>query len=256
MNYSAIDPVAFYVFDWPIRWYAIFITSALIVCLVAASLEAKRRKISTDLVLEVFIWSVPIAVIFARIVYVLAHPKSYFPIESKEDFFELFMINHGGLTIIGGIAGALIGGLIISKIRKLNFIELTDFGMPFMLLGQALGRWGNYVNQEAYGKVVTSDFFKRFPLGVYIDNTANWHYATFFYEMVLNIIGFTVLYLISRKTERRGVMTLLYFVWYGIVRGIMEFSAPGRRGCRRSVYHAGRVLCGGGGRYSIDNPDK
>jgi len=220
---NSIDPVAFYVFGWPIRWYAIFITSALITCLIAGTLEAKRRSISTDLIFEVFIWAVPLAVVFARIVYVLAHPESYFPIESKEDFFEIFMINHGGLTIIGGIFGAILGGFIITRIRKLNLIELMDFGLPFMLLGQAIGRWGNFVNQEAYGKVVENVFFQRFPFGVYIDFTGSWHYATFFYEMVLNIIGFITLYIISRKTEKRGIMTLLYFIWYGIVRGLMEF---------------------------------
>jgi phosphatidylglycerol:prolipoprotein diacylglycerol transferase len=223
MIFNAIDPVAFYVFGWPIRWYAIFITSALIICLLSACFEAKRRKISTDFILEVFLWCVPLAVVFARIFYVLSHPESYFPITNTEDFKELFAINHGGITIIGAIFGAILGAFIVTRIHKLNFLELLDFGFPFMLLGQALGRWGNFINQEAYGKVVTSAFYERFPLGVYIDYTESWHYATFFYEMVLNLIGFAVLYLISRRSEKRGVLTVLYFIWYGIVRGLMEF---------------------------------
>lgn len=219
----AIDPVAFEVFGIPIMWYAIFITSGMVLSLVLGSLEAKRRGVSTDFVLEIFMWCVPIAVIFARIVYVLAHPASYFPINNREDFFEIFRIDHGGLTIIGGILGAVLGAIIVSKIRKKNLLEMMDFGMPFMLLGQAIGRWGNYVNQEAYGRVVQSEFFERFPLGVFIDRTNQWHYGTFFYEMVLNIIGFAVLYTIGRKTNKRGVVAIGYFVWYGIVRGFLEF---------------------------------
>lgn len=220
---NSIDPVAFTIFGWPIRWYAIFITSALIICLIAATFEAKRRGINSDIVLEIFIWCVPIAVIMARIVYVLAHPKSYFPIDNIDDFYELFRINHGGLTIIGAIFGAVIGGVIVSRIRKINLLEMMDFGMPYLLLGQALGRWGNYINQEAYGHIVKSDFFRRFPLGVFIDMDNQWHYATFFYEMILNIIGFVILYSVSRKTKKRGLAAILYFVWYGIVRGLMEF---------------------------------
>lgn len=219
----SIDPVAFIIFGLEIRWYAIFITSALVVCLVLASLEARRRGVNTDIVLELFIWCVPIAVVMARIFYVLSHPESYFPLHDSSDWFELINIRHGGLTIIGAIFGALIGAIIVCRLRKKNFLEIVDFGVPFLLLGQALGRWGNFINQEAYGKVVASEFFKRFPLGVFIDYTAKWHYATFFYEMVLNFIGFIVLYMVGRKTRKRGVIAAMYFVWYGIVRGLMEF---------------------------------
>jgi phosphatidylglycerol:prolipoprotein diacylglycerol transferase len=219
----SIDPVAFHVFGVPVRWYAIFITSGMLICLLWGSLDAKRRGISEDFIYEIFIVCVPLAIVFARVVYVLAHPDSYFPIENAEDFKELFAVNHGGLTIIGGIFGAIIGAVILSRFRKKNLIEMMDFGMPFMLLGQALGRWGNFVNQEAYGMEVTSDFFRHFPLGVYIDRTASWHYATFFYEMVLNIIGFIVLLNISHKSKKRGITAIMYFVWYGIVRGLMEF---------------------------------
>ena len=220
---AALNPIAFYVFGLPIRFYAIFITSAMIISLIWSSLEAKRRGISTDLVLELFMWCIPLAIVGARVLYVLAHPSSYFPILDSTDFKELFRIDHGGITIIGALFGAILGAFIVSRYKKLNLLEILDFGLPFMLLGQALGRWGNYVNQEAFGKVVSSEFFQRFPLGVYIDYLGSWHYATFFYEMVLNLIGFTILFIISRKTNRRGLVTLSYLIWYGIVRGLMEF---------------------------------
>lgn len=223
MIFNSINPVAFTVFGNEIRWYAIILTTAMIIGLIGAILEAKRRKLNSDFVFEIFIVCVPVAVIFARLFYVVFNPTKYFPINNIGDFKELFAIHHGGLTIIGAVFGAMLGGRFVGKRNKMKLVELMDFGFPFLILGQALGRWGNYINQEAFGQVVVNDAFQRFPFAVYIERLNEWHHATFFYEMILNLIGFAVLYTLSRKATKRGLVASFYFVWYGLTRFFMEF---------------------------------
>lgn len=97
-----------------------------------------------------------------------------------------------------------------------------DVAAPVLILGQAIGRWGNFANQEVYGFEVTNSAFQWFPFSVFIESSQTWHLATFFYESVINLVGFFVLVKLLRKTEKPGSVTFSYLIWYGVVRLILE----------------------------------
>lgn len=219
---NALNPVAFTIGGLEVKWYAIILVSGMIAGLIYIILDGKRYKLSSDFAIECWLWCIVLAIIFARFFYVVAHPSIYFPIESWDDFLNLFKIWNGGITILGGILGGILGAYIASVRYKRNFLMVCDYCAPAVLIGQIIGRWGNYVNQEAYGIVVTNPDLQWFPFSVYIDQTQQWHCATFFYEIVLNAIGFVALYLLSRKVKHNGIIAGGYIFWYCVVRAILE----------------------------------
>ena len=219
---NLLNPVAFNIGNLEIRWYAIILVSGMLAGLLYMIIDGRRYKLNSDFSLECWLWCIVLAIIFARVFYVVAHPKTYFPIKSWDDFVQLFAIWNGGITILGGILGGILGAYIASIRYKRNFLMICDFLAPAVLIGQIIGRWGNYVNQEAYGLLITDPNLQWFPFGVYIDALQEWHCATFFYEMVLNAVGFVILYLFSRKVKRNGIIASAYICWYCMVRAIME----------------------------------
>ena len=219
---NALNPVAFSIGGLEVKWYAIILVTGMIAGLIYIILDGKRYKLSSDFAIECWLWCIVLAIIFARFFYVIAHPSIYFPIESWDDFLNLFKIWNGGITILGGILGGILGAYIASVRYRRNFLMVCDYCAPAVLIGQIIGRWGNYVNQEAYGVVVTNPDLQWFPFSVYIDQTQQWHCATFFYEIVLNAIGFVVLYLLSRKVKHNGIIAGGYIFWYCVVRAILE----------------------------------
>ena len=216
-----INPVAFEIGSLSVRWYGIFITSAILIGYVVACLMAKKRGISFDFMLELFLWAVPIAILFARLSYVLFHPKD-FVVRSFADFGNIFAIWNGGISILGAIPGGALGAFIACKRNKIPMSEVLDAVAPGVVLGQALGRWGNWANQELYGKAITSEAWQVFPIAVYIDAEGGWFQATFFYEMVLNLIGFGLILFIFYRSKKNLITFMSYLTWYMIVRAIME----------------------------------
>ena len=216
-----INPVAFEIGSLSVRWYGIFITSAILIGYVVACLMAKKKGISFDFMLELFLWAVPIAILFARLSYVLFHPKD-FVVRSFADFGNIFAIWNGGISILGAIPGGALGAFIACKRNKIPMSEVLDAVAPGVVLGQALGRWGNWANQELYGKAITSEAWQVFPIAVYIDAEGGWFQATFFYEMVLNLIGFGLILFIFYRSKKNLVTFMSYLTWYMIVRAIME----------------------------------
>ena len=132
----------------------------------------------------------------------------------------LFEFPWAGLSITGGVIGGVLAGLIVCLVKKISFLRAADCVVINILLAQAIGRWGNFFNQEVYGGLVTDPAQQWFPWAVYIESEGNWHYALFFYEMVCNLIGWAILFTFTwfRKKKPNGISTLLYFVWYGTVR--------------------------------------
>ncbi|MBO2517824.1 MAG: prolipoprotein diacylglyceryl transferase, partial [Clostridiales bacterium] len=118
------------------------------------------------------------------------------------------------------VIGGIIGGLLYARHRKVNFFTLSDIVAPFLILAQAIGRWGNFANGEAYGYEVTDTALQFFPVAVHIDGI--WHMATFFYESVWDLTGFILLFLYGRKERARGTLSVLYLVWYGLGRSVIE----------------------------------
>ena len=208
------------IFGFNIYFYAIAIVSGMIACCLFAVPLFKRRGENPDLILDLMIGIVPISIICARLWYVL------FDIKSFHSLKEAINIRNGGLAIYGGVAGGALGITVVCKVKKISIIKIFDFGATMLPLGQAIGRLGNFFNQEVYGGIITNPNLQFFPLGVEIDATGStvWHQALFFYEGFLNILAFIGLYLflMKRKGSTNGYSVAYYFMSYGLIRGILE----------------------------------
>lgn len=221
MILANINPIAFEIGSLTVRWYGIFITLAILVGYGISCFLAKKKGIPLDFMLELFLWAVPFAIVFARLSYVLFHPKDFI-VHSASDFGRLFAIWEGGISILGAIPGGALGAFIACKRNKIPFSEVLDSVAPGVVLGQALGRWGNWANQELYGKAITNETYQVFPIAVYIDLEGGWFQATFFYEMVLNLIGFAIILTVFFRSNKNLITFMSYLSWYMIVRAIME----------------------------------
>ena len=200
-----------------IAWYGVIIASGLVLGISLASLRARRRGWSADLVLDFILLAVPLAVIGARAYYV-AFEWDYFAANPE----RIIAINQGGLAIYGAVIGGLLAAFIFSKAAKFPFLKLIDLVIPSLILGQAMGRWGNFINQEAFGALITNPQLQFFPLAVYIQSLGEWHQATFFYESACNAILLIVTLLLGRKGVKDGTLLATYFIGYGIARAVIE----------------------------------
>lgn len=237
---SAINKIAFTIGDLEVAWYGIIIVIGMIAGLTIICFECKRVNLNVDDAVELFLWVIPLAVVFCRVFYVGARPDVYFPVESWSDFVDLIAIWDGGITIIGGLVGGLIGASIFAyrMRKKCNFGNVIDLIVVPLLTGQIIGRLGNFVNQEAFGIPITDPRFQTFPFAVWIDqpqgvepeyhdlvysNVPGWFAATFFYEMVWNFIGACIFFAIWRKNKRfPGILGFCYFFWYFLGRAWLE----------------------------------
>lgn len=218
-----VSPVAFTIFGRDIAWYGIIITCAMLSGLIAGTIRAKRIGMSFDDLVEVFICAIPLAILGARLGYVMVRPD-YFPSDfTWDDFVRIFAVWDGGLTIMTGVPFGVLGGWLWSKWRKVNFIDIADVIIPVVLLSQGLGRWGNFMNQEIYGAPITNPNLQWFPMGVYIARMGGWYQATFFYEMVLDIAFFVAIVIVLRHLKVRGAGICLYAFSYGLIRFVLEF---------------------------------
>jgi len=210
-----MNRIAFEIFNFSITWYGIIIASSVLVGLLVAIKLCKIKGINPDSPFELLLWCFPLAIIGARTYFCMFSGDSY-------TFLEFIAIWNGGMAIYGGIIGGLIGLIIYSLVRKQNLLATLDIVAPCLIIGQALGRWGNFANQEVYGLEITDPNFQFFPFGVYIEKLSEWHYATFFYESILNVIGFLILYYLFRKNLKNGIVTSVYLVFYGTIRFFLE----------------------------------
>lgn len=206
------------IFGFKIYAYALCIVSGMIAAFFLISLLFRRRNMSPDLFMTYFCVTLPIAIVTTRLFYCITDgmpPSEWFSIKS---------IREGGLSIIGGILGGVFGVALVSYIKKVNFFRAGDCIVVGLLLAQAMGRWGNFANQEVYGAEVTNPALQWFPFAVHIDKDGLWHYAFFFYESFANLIGAALIFLFVWKNPKKpnGVATAWYFMHYGAVRSIME----------------------------------
>ena len=200
-----------------IAWYGVIIACGLLLGIWLASYRAKKRGWSSDLVLDFILLAVPLAIIGARAYYV-AFEWEYFAANPA----KIIAINEGGLAIYGGVIGGFLAAFIFSKAAKFPFLKLIDLVIPSLILGQAMGRWGNFINQEAFGALVTNPNLQFFPLAVYIQSLGEWHQATFFYESFCNAILLVITLLLGRKGVKDGTLLATYFIGYGTIRAIIE----------------------------------
>ncbi len=220
-----VQSVAFTIFGRDVAWYGIIITTAMLVGLFGSHLRTKKIGLTLDDLLEIFMIAIPLAVICARLGYVFARPSEYLLIENFgwSDFVNIFAIWDGGLTIMTGVPGGILGGYIWCKVKKVDFIAGLDMIAPVILLSQAIGRWGNFCNQEIYGAIITNPNLQWFPMAVYIAREGSFHQALCIYEMALNLLFFILVIVISRRVRLKGFGILSYLASYALVRGSMEF---------------------------------
>ena len=227
----AIDRIAIKLFGNPIYWYGIVITLGIILAFCLYLLLAYKRKIDFDFSLELFIWVIPMAVIFCRVFYVVPRIGEEYSLSSWQGFVDAIDISGGGLTIIGGIFGGAFGVFFCClRNKKYSLMRVADCVVIAVLLGQIIGRWGNFFNQELYGVEVTNEALQRLPFAVFIESTGKWHYASFFFEGTLNAIGLAialVMYFVPKKPLKNGTFSIFYLGWYGLVRGSLEFIKDG-----------------------------
>lgn len=217
------------IFGFDIYYYALCIVSGILVATVLSALLMKRRNMSPDFIFTLFIFCIPVALIGARLFYCITDGMDI------RNWFSWSSIRDGGLSVIGGVIGGVGTGLVVCLVKKVNFFRAADCVVTTILVAQAIGRWGNFFNGEVYGGTVTNTALQWFPFAVPIDGSGNgiaafssahvtWHYAFFFYESMINLIGFALLYWCAWHWNKKpnGVFTFAYFVWYGTVRSIME----------------------------------
>ena len=200
-----------------ITWYGVIIASGMLLGILLAGARAKRRGWTSDLVLDFILLAIPLAVIGARLYYVAFEWEQY-----SQNLIKIFAINEGGLAIYGAVIGGFLAAFFFTRATKFPFLKLLDLVIPSLILGQMLGRWGNFINQEAFGGVVSNPALQFFPFAVYIDALNEWHQATFFYESFGNAILLTITLLLSRKQPKDGTLLATYFIGYGLIRVIVE----------------------------------
>lgn len=207
-----------------IRWYSIFIFLAMMIATIIIYRESKKKNINEEYLVNLIFYGIIIGIIGARLYYVLFNLDYYL-----QNILEIFMIWKGGLAIHGGLIATLIFLIIYSKNNKVNILLMLDIIVVGLLIAQAIGRWGNFFNSEAYGQVTTLEALKNIHLPKFIINGMyiNGYYRepTFLYESFFSFIGFIVMICIRKvKKLKVGQLTSLYLIWYGIERFIIEFK--------------------------------
>lgn len=234
LNWSFnISSEAFHFGNFSVKWYGIIIAFGFTLACIYGGRKAYKWKMNLDGMLDVLIYGTVFGIIGARLYFVVFHWYSY-----KDNLFDIFKIWEGGIAIYGGIIGALIGAAIACKKSKIDFRNLLDLGALGLLIGQGIGRWGNFMNQEAFGTNTTTALFRMtspkitetllmeqeqlLSKGITVDPFLPVH-PTFLYESIWCLLGFLVLHLICTKCRKfKGEIFMLYGVWYGVERLIVE----------------------------------
>ncbi len=225
-----LNPVLFSInigsFHWDIYWYGLLIALGFVLALIYAIKNHKRFDINLDRMIDVVLVTVPLAILCARAYYLIFDGidgnllKDFFGFGDGQGF--------SGLAIYGGVIGAFSIGALMCKLRKVNILDMFDLTAIGFLIGQAIGRWGNFVNQEAFGGPTGSSFWGMTSENVIRDFVEKGYDPTalahpcFLYESVWCIIGFFVLHHFSKKRKFKGQIALMYCVWYGLGRAVIE----------------------------------
>lgn len=208
-----ISRVAFTVFEIKIYWYAIIMISAIILGILLLRKRDGLYNIKFSDIIDLLIFLIPISIISARIYYVLFNLEYYLANPS-----QIFNIRNGGLAIYGGIIGGAITCIVFCKKRKIDLINLLDIIAPALILGQAIGRWGNFVNVEAYGTETTLPWrMGIIEAGKYLEV-----HPTFLYESIANFIIFCIIVRIKESRKFKGQVTCTYFILYSAIRFFIE----------------------------------
>ena len=207
-SYFSIGPLT-------IHFYGVIIALGLVLAVVYGMRRSKRFGFTDDDILDGVLWIVPFAILCARLYYCIFEWDNY-----KDNPISILYIWEGGLAIYGGVIGAAIGIIVYTRIKKLNLGALLDLVSLGFLIGQSIGRWGNFMNREAFG-AATESFLR---MGLMNSRTGSFEYyhPTFLYESVWNAVGFVLLHKLSSKRQYDGQIALGYVAWYGLGRAFIE----------------------------------
>lgn len=214
-----MNPIAFRVFGMDIRWYGIIIACGVLAAFGLTYITAKKKKLNFDIIIDGFLWSFPLAIVGARAYYVA------FEFQNYHSIWDMINIRQGGIAIHGGLIAGLLTAYIFTRIKKINFFEYIDVVMPGIILAQAIGRWGNFMNQEAHGGAVTEEFISKFPQfiqqGMLIKGT--YYHPTFLYESIWNLLVCAILiYILYKKKQQHGIVIGSYMILYSVGRFFIE----------------------------------
>jgi len=218
-----LDRVAFRLGDFAVYWYGIIIAVGFLLAVVYCYHKAPKLGIRQDDVIDMLFFAVPLSIIGARLYYIVFYLDLFRKEDGSLSLYKMMDIRDGGLAIYGAVIVAFFTLLIFCRVRRISFLAFADVGVFGLFIGQCIGRWGNFMNVEAFGGPTELPW--RMGIDVYMDGV--WQYMevhpTFFYESMWNLAGFLLLVLISRKFRRfDGQLMLTYFAWYGFGRGIIE----------------------------------
>lgn len=223
MVLAQVNPVAFNLFGLEVKWYGVIIVTGIVLAVWLASREAKRVGLKEDDIVDFMFWGLPIAIIGARLYYVVFEWQYYL-----KNPLQIFAIRNGGLAIYGGL---IAGGLVVyffTQSRYISFWKFLDIAAPSVIIAQAIGRWGNFMNQEAFGGETTLAFLQGLHLpnfiieNMYIDGA--YRQPTFLYESLWNVLGFILILWLRQKKDflREGEVFFSYVLWYSFGRFFIE----------------------------------
>ena len=212
-----INAIAFTVFGKDIYWYGIIMAFSVLLGIYLAMREAKRLGINPEYIIDFGLLAIPLAIIGARVYYVIFSLHAF-----ADNWLRIFYIWEGGIAIYGSLIGGTVAAIIFCKWRNIKFLKLADIVAPSLIIGQCLGRWGNFFNQEAYGYEISNRLWKWFPAGVFIEYDQKWHMATFFYESIWDLFVFIVLIYHRKKARFDGEIFIIYLVFYSLGRIFVE----------------------------------
>ncbi len=225
MTYSTISfpslgieinpPAGFSLGPLNLRFYGLIIAVGLMLAVCYGLRRQKQFGFRGDEILDGALWIIPFAVICARLYYCIFKWEDY-----ASDPISILYVWKGGLAIYGGVIGAAIGVIVYCKIKKLSLPAVLDLVALGFLIGQAIGRWGNFMNREAFGAETTS--FLRMVLTNAITGQVVYYHPTFLYESLWNAVGFVALHFLSKKRQYDGQIALGYLTWYGLGRTFIE----------------------------------
>lgn len=219
---TPIDPIAIQLGPIAVHWYGIILGTGALVGLLLAMRESKRQGLNPELFLDLVMWGVPISIICARLYYVTFEWDYY-----REHPGDIIAVWKGGIAIHGALIGAILTGVFFTRAKKVSFWRIADIAAPSILIGQAIGRWGNFMNQEAHGGPTSREFLESLHLPEFIINqmyiNGTYYHPTFLYESIWNFVGVALLMVVRRTLPlRRGELFLTYLVWYSIGRFFIE----------------------------------
>lgn len=232
-----LNRVAVELFGRPIYWYGVIIASGLLLAMYLCGKWGKRFGITEDEITDMMLFAVPAALVAVRIYYVVFNLDLYRLPDGSLDWGAILRYSDGGLAIYGAIISSAIVLLIFCRVRKISFLAFADLGIHGLLIGQLIGRWGNFMNVEAFGGITTlpwrmcSESIARYMLShefvdavgaqMILDGSMGVH-PTFFYESAWNFIGLLMVYYIGKHRKFDGQCFLFYFFWYGLGRTWIE----------------------------------